>query len=454
MKRFWMRSLTGQWITLLLLALGVSQIIFIFIYRGEQSQAFLLLRRDEFLSRTASVARVVDSAEPRLQDGIVVAASTVSGRYWLSRQPPVDPADWQNEARSHLKESSRPPDEKDIPVRPNLKWEALPLEDWKGGSPALLLQLPKWNGFGLATPIGEGRWLNAVYAKPGPITDPPGSYYVSMGITAILLCLISALLARRVGRPLRHLTEAAEKLGRGEETAPLPEEGADDIRRTAVAFNRMQSRLTRFVEDRTRIMAAISHDLRTPITSMRLQAEFVTDEEMRERMISTLDEMKSITEATLAFAREEAVVEPTRSVDMHALLESLCEDLSRLGWDVTFTSSGSLPWNSRPDALRRALRNIIENAVRYGQRARLSTHLTASSLDIFVDDDGPGISDADRERVFAPFVRLESSRNRATGGVGLGLAIARTILRSHGGDVLLLNRSGSGLRTILHLPRD
>ncbi|MDB6080296.1 MAG: histidine kinase, partial [Akkermansiaceae bacterium] len=413
MRRFWMRSLTGQWIALMLLALLVSQVIFLFIYRGEQLRTVFLLRRDEFLSRTASVARVVDAAEPRLQEGILSAASTVSGRYWLSREPATDPSAWQEEARAQLRQSSRPPDDKDVPISSNVKWEALPLEDWKGGSPALLLPLPQWNGYGLATPIGDGRWLHAIYAKPGPVGDPPVSYYVSVAITAVLLCVISALLVRRISRPLRHLTTTAEKLGRGEITTPLPEEGADDIRRTAIAFNRMQSRLTRFVEDRTRMMAAISHDLRTPITSMRLQAEFVPEEELRDKMIATLDEMKSITEATLAFAREEAAVEPTRSVDMHALLESLCEDLRALGWDVTFSGEGALPWDARPDALRRALRNVIENAVRYGHRARVSTHLTAGSLDLLIDDDGPGISDADRERVFAPFVRLESSRNRS-----------------------------------------
>ena len=328
------------------------------------------------------------------------------------------------------------------------------MEEWKGVSPALLVHLPEWNGFGLATPIGDGQWLHAVYAKPGAPAGPPGTYYVSMAITAVTLCLVTALLASRVGRPLRRLTETAEKLGRGEETDPLPEEGADDIRRTAIAFNRMQSRLKRYVEDRTRMMAAISHDLRTPITSLRLQAEFVADPETREKLVSTLDEMKSITEASLAFAREEAETEATRTLDMHALLESLCEDLSQLGWDVSFSGGEALPWRCRPDALRRALRNVIENAVRYGSRARVSTVLSPGALEILVDDDGPGISDADRERVFAPFVRLESSRNRETGGVGLGLAIARTILRNHGGDLVLTNLPEKGLRAAIHLPRD
>ncbi|QJE97492.1 ATP-binding protein [Luteolibacter luteus] len=454
MKRFWMRSLTGQWITLMLLALALSQVLFLAIYRGDQLRTVFLLRRDEFLARAASVARLLDAAEPTLHPGILDAANTVAVRYWVGSRPEGDPLAWEEQARARLMESTRPPPADDLPLQAGVKWETLPLEEWKGGSPAMLVHLPDWNGFGLATEIGEGRWLNAVYAKPGSPVGPPGSYYVSMAITAVLLCVVTALIANRVGRPLRRLTDAAEKLGRGEETDPLPEDGADDIRRTATAFNRMQSRLKRYVEDRTGMMAAISHDLRTPITSLRLQAEFVSDDETRDKLVATLDEMKAITEASLAFAREEAASEATRSVDMEALLESLCEDLSQLGWEVEFVGSEAMPWRCRPDSLRRALRNVIENAVRYGGEATVSMKLGANALEIFVDDDGPGISEADRERVFAPFVRLESSRNRATGGTGLGLPIARTILRNHGGDLVLANRKEGGLRAVLHLPRD
>lgn len=454
MKRFWMRSLTGQWITLLLLALVLSQLVFFAIYRGDQLRTVFLLRRDEFLSRAASVARLLDAAEPDLHPGILNAANTISVRYWLGPEPEADPVTWEKQARERLMESTRPPSIESLPLQTGVKWESLPLEEWKGGSPARMVSIKDWNGFGLATPIRENLWLHAIYAKPGPPMGPPGSYYVSMALTAAVLCLVTALIANRVGRPLRRLTDAAEKLGRGEETDPLPEEGADDIRRTATAFNRMQSRLKRYVEDRTGMMAAISHDLRTPITSLRLQAEFVSDDETRDKLVATLDEMKAITEASLAFAREEATSESTRTVDLQALLESLCEDLSQLGWDVGFTGGEALPWRCRPDALRRALRNVIENAVRYGSRARVSSTLGPAALEIHVDDDGPGISEEDRERVFTPFVRLESSRNRSTGGTGLGLSIARTILRNHGGDLSLENRKEGGLRAVMYLPRD
>jgi len=200
------------------------------------------------------------------------------------------------------------------------------------------------------------------------------------------------------------------------------------------------------------MVAAISHDLRTPITSMRLRAEFIDDEETRTKMISTLDEMKAMAESTLAFAREEAVTEETRAIDINALLGSLCADLSEIGWKVGFREGERAVWRCRPDALRRAFRNVIENAVRYGGEARVGFAMSPEGLEVTVEDDGPGIPPDQRERVFDPFVRLEDSRNRGTGGAGLGLSIARSIVRSHGGEVALAE--GAPFRVRVTLPRD
>jgi signal transduction histidine kinase len=232
----------------------------------------------------------------------------------------------------------------------------------------------------------------------------------------------------------------------------LPESGPDDIRQTAEAFNRMQERLQRFVEDRTRMLAAISHDLRTPLTSLRLRAEFVQDDDLREKMLKTIEEIQTMTEAALAYAREDAAVEATRTVDLSALVGSLCDDLADLGQNVTVSDGPKVLYRCRPDALRRAIRNLVENAIRYGERATVSVVGSAESLDIVVEDGGPGIPPADMEQVFAPFFRLEQSRNRETGGVGLGLSIARAIARHHGGDIVLENQR-KGLRAIIRLPR-
>jgi signal transduction histidine kinase len=452
MKRFWMRSLTGQWIALTLVALAVSQTVFYYIYRAEQARTVLELRRDEFLGRAAAVARLMNTVDPVLHPEIMRATNTGAVRFWLTAEGPVNAVDWQASASTKLLESPRPPEASMLPVQPRASWEKPVGEDRFGEPQAKMMHMSGWNGFGLVVPLKDGLWLNGVYAKPGAVTGPPWYYYLSLAITAVLLSLVSILLVRRLARPLQRLTDSAERLGRGEEVPPLPEEGADDVRRMTVAFNRMQSRLRRFVEDRTRMVAAISHDLRTPITSMRLRAEFVEDEETRVKLISSLDEMKMMAESTLAFAREEAVNEKTRPIDINALLGSLCADLSEIGWNVEFREGERVVWKCRPDALRRAFRNVIENAVRYGGCARVMAEVSADGLDVIVEDDGPGIPAVDRERVFDPFVRLEDSRNRGTGGAGLGLSIARSIVRNHGGEIELLD-APPAFRVKLHLPR-
>ncbi len=462
-RRLWMRSLIGQWIVVMLVTLAASQGLFLLFYRNEAQRVLREVRRDDFLARSAAVARVVATTDSALHAEILRAANTTNSRYWLSTDEPAEPVAWQGLARGYLLAPRKAgvaapgpaPTAADFPTVESSAWEELHADEWTGEREARFLRLDPWNGFGIAIRIHDGLWLQTAFARSLNVTTGPLSFfYVSFIITALLLSAVSVLAVRRMGRPLRRLTDSVERLGRGEEVEPLPEDGAEDLRRTSIAFNRMQERIRSFVADRTLMLAAISHDLRTPITSMRLRAEFVEDQEVRHKLIATLDEMKSMTEASLAFAREEGQSEPTRAVDLDALVESLCDDLAELGWDVRVEAGERIPWRCRPDALRRALRNVIENAVRYGDRARVRLALSAERLAIEVDDDGPGIPEADRERVFTPFVRLEGSRNRSTGGVGLGLSIARTIVRAHGGDVLLANRPEGGLRTTIRLPRD
>ncbi|MBC7799589.1 MAG: HAMP domain-containing protein, partial [Gemmatimonadaceae bacterium] len=254
-------------------------------------------------------------------------------------------------------------------------------------------------------------------------------------------------------RPLGRLAEAADRLGRGERVDSLPESGPEETRRTVRAFNLMHERLDRFVRDRMTMLAAMAHDLRTPITTLRLRAEFIDDEEMRTKTIATLDEMQAMAEATLAFAQVDAAGEPTRATDIAALVESVVEDLAAQALDVTLAGQADrLVLPCRPLALRRALINVVENANRYGGAARVSVARDDRSVRICVDDRGPGIAEAELERVFEPFVRLEHSRNRETGGAGLGLAIARSVVRAHGGNLWLENRSEGGLRATIALP--
>ncbi len=200
------------------------------------------------------------------------------------------------------------------------------------------------------------------------------------------------------------------------------------------------------------MLAVISHDLRTPLTTLRLRAEFIDDSDTKDRILATIDEMNAMIEATLAFVREEAAQEDTRIVDLTALAESVCHDLADLGNDVIFEAGESLPYPCRPVGLKRALRNVVENAARYGGNARVAIEHDDTGYRITVDDDGSGIPEPELGRVFEPFMRLEVSRNKESGGIGLGLSIVRSIVRSHGGDIMLENRAEGGLRATITLP--
>jgi signal transduction histidine kinase len=214
----------------------------------------------------------------------------------------------------------------------------------------------------------------------------------------------------------------------------------------------MQMRLKRFIEDRTQMLAAISHDLRTPITRLRLRAEFVDDLDQRGKMLRDLEEMEAMISATLAFSRDDAAREPAVVLNLPVLLSALAADGQTAGHEVTYTGPERCDVMAKPLSLKRALTNLVDNAIKYGTRAKIELATSGDTVEVTIDDDGPGIPDIDRERVFAPFVRLEASRSRETGGVGLGLTIARNTLRAMGGDVELRSRIGGGLRARVILP--
>jgi signal transduction histidine kinase len=290
-------------------------------------------------------------------------------------------------------------------------------------------------------------------AADRPPVPPLGlAFLASFLISAVAVGAVGALGVRFASRPLRQLAGAADRLGRGERFDPLPETGPQETRQANIAFNRMRERIDRFVRDRTAMLAAVAHDLRTPITSMRLRAEFIDDEETKEKVLETLAEMQAMTEAVLAFVRGDAESEATRPTDVSALVESLVEDLAESGRDVRFEDSPPVTLTCRPLALKRAIGNLIDNASFYGKHARVRVEQADDETRIVIDDDGPGIPPDELEHVFDPFVRLEGSRSRETGGAGLGLAIARSIARAHGGDVKLENRTEGGLSAVVSLP--
>ena len=246
---------------------------------------------------------------------------------------------------------------------------------------------------------------------------------------------------------------AAERLGQDVNAPPLAETGTIETRQAARAFNEMQARLRGLIENRTRLLAAISHDLRTPLTLLRLRAETVDNVQERDKMLSSIAEMDAMIGATLQFARDESAGEPRRPTDVTALVQSVVDDMRDAGLPVHMEPAEPVVCECQPGALRRAFRNLLDNAVKYGKMGRVGIHAGSGTVDIDVDDDGPGIPEPELSRVLEPFYRLDESRSRETGGVGLGLAIAQSIVASHGGKLTLSNRPTGGLRAAIHLLR-
>jgi signal transduction histidine kinase len=273
---------------------------------------------------------------------------------------------------------------------------------------------------------------------------------------AVILALMALFIVPLVGIATLRLTQlarVADRLGRGEDTEPLPESGAREIRRLTQAFNQMSLRLRRFVQGRTQLLAGISHDLRTPITALRLRADLVEDDENRDRMLALIDDMHHLTEATLTLARDDSFTEKSDIVDLSSLVEGICDDLTDAGVDAVAHVERGVQLDCRPYSLRRAIRNLAENGAKYGKRARITMNGDAAAVRIIIDDDGPGIPEHMMEKAFQPFVRLEESRSRETGGSGLGLAITRSIVLNHGGEISLKNRPEGGLRAVISLPK-
>jgi signal transduction histidine kinase len=303
----------------------------------------------------------------------------------------------------------------------------------------------------LTLPVAPNVQLVGKFFRPPPVPWP-----TEISLAAVLAITLAsaatAYIARRVARPLSQLADAASVAARGGPAPRVPEVGPDDVRNAAIAFNAMTDQVSRTLESQRHLLSAVGHDLRTPITAMRINIEFVEDQELRERLQANLDELQVLTEAVLSAARGTGG-EERRQVDLAALVESICADLDDMGEPVEWKGHDPAPVCCRPNEVRRAVRNLVENAVAYGKKADVAIGEAPDAYEIVIEDEGPGIPEKDLKRVFEPFVRLESSRNSETGGSGLGLTLVKAIAESHGGEVVLEDRAEGGLRARLRLPR-
>lgn len=437
------RSLSARIVLLTLLALLMSQLVSFFIFMHE---------RDRFLERVvlsnmgesaASALRALEFVPPAHRADVVKALSTRHLRYRLADSPGRQFEQHSRQARGMARDLARV-----------MAVDVSRLHVAIGPGLAHGPSRHAGDALRLAVHLDDGQWLRARQRLFDPTRRWAQSSFTTLVVSALLMLMIVIVTSQRMTRPLRELAGAAERFGRGENVGPLPERGPQEIRRSIAAFNRMRERLTRFMAERTRMVAAIAHDLRTPITALRLRLEFLPDDDNTRAMARMLDDMADMSEAALTFMREETAAEATRNVDLSALVDALCEDYRASGAEVMFEPGARVTLVCRPVAIRRALRNIIDNALAYGERATLALIDGADSVVLEIADAGPGIDDTDMQRVFDPFVRLESSRSRETGGTGLGLSIARSVVQGHGGEIALVNAEGGGLVVHIRLPRD
>jgi signal transduction histidine kinase len=424
--RFWPNTLAVQLIVVTALAVALSNIAVAFWFEYGNEQQTATAANERVLDRAASVA-ITLSAVPNPTRHVVI--DHMSSRLWKFLQVPVPgkplpmTPDEQILAR-HLGDMlpDKMPNKHLISVQINR-----PLDSFPGDS------LPPHSSSDRAVraivPIDSKTMLSGVFVRP------PAPWPLEMFVAAVVAILVAslgaALVARRVVRPLSELTNAAATVAVGSGTPHVNEEGPVDVRNAAIAFNAMAEKVTRTLESQRHLLSAVGHDLRTPLTAMRINLEFVEDDELREGLMRNLEELQILTEQVLAAAKGAGGERP-RQVDLSALVESLCTDLDELGEPVSWVNHSPAPISCRPNEIKRAVRNLVENAVAYGHKAEVRISDTSDGYEVLVEDEGPGIPENDRQRVFEPFVRLESSRNEATGGTGLGLTLVKAIAEGHG----------------------
>ncbi len=442
--RVWPRSLAARTTVLLLVGLAFVQAAGLTIHALDRIDLLRLEQARNLAFRVMTIYRTVELTPPDRRAAVLARLPHGPGLHVsLDTAPPLVPMPpapfWlQRLIRVNLRLIPMPARERpaEVMMRGNIARRQLVL--------GLLL--------------ADGTWLDVRTVLP-PLRpwDSP-SFLWAFGLMTLAAAALSLWAVRRLTAPVRTLAEAAEALGRDVNAPALPETGPSEVAAAAAAFNTMAVRIRRFVQDRTELLTAIGHDLRTPITRLKLRAEFVEDDEQRRKILADLEELESMVAATLVFGRDARTGEPVVPLDLAELLRTVLDEVAdarpEMAETLDYEGPAHLILRGRPLGLKRAFANLASNAVMYGGAARL--RLLPPGADgmvaVEIEDDGPGIPPEHLDLVFEPFHRGEPSRNRETGGVGLGLPIARNILRAHGGDVTLANRPGGGVKATVRLP--
>jgi signal transduction histidine kinase len=441
--RLWPRSLANRTTLIVLLGLAVVQAAGLTIHAMDRIDLQRLEEAQNQATRVMGLYRVVLLTPPEQRQLMLQALDLPpTETATLTDFPPVGdltpvPVSIQRILRLSLRLVPLPPEQRPHEFR--LMW------DQANHRVVTAIRMP------------DEKWLNVTEEPTPPWPWHAPSFLLAFALMTAAAAVLTWWAARRLTAPVRVLAAAAERLGRDVNALPMPVDGPSEVAAAASAFNTMAGRIRRFVQDRTFLLTAIGHDLRTPITRLKLRAEFIDDDEQRRKFIADLDELDAMVSATLSFGRDVAGTEPVSPLDLPALLRTVLDEAADAAPDraeaLAYEGPEHLTVQARPVSIKRAMANLVSNALAYGGSARIRLVPPAAGMvRVDVADSGPGIPPADIERVFEPFHRLEDSRNRETGGTGLGLPIARNIARAHGGDVTLANQASGGLVATVLLP--
>jgi signal transduction histidine kinase len=445
LKRLWPKSLGAQLALLVALALGVAQAVnFALLLQATERQNYVQ-------TATLAIARLAETVQ-RTRTGQTTPAM-MRGSIASTTSPIIDSMSLRPEVVSQAREMLE-----QVGIRVGrIRAAEVPAREFQvqvDGQGRLLRKaaVHQRRVIVVSAEIDRNRWLTTAAPLP-PLNPGVFGWLIFQTFVLYGFVLLTVLwVGGRLARPLAELRHAAERFDRRSEEQPIVEQGPVDIRRLIAAFNAMRTRITGMLDEKDRMLGAIGHDLRTPLASLRVRTELVEDDAERARMAATIDDMNRTLDDILSLARLGRPSEPEQRVDLPALIDSVVEEFEDLGADVSAEETDRLAVPMRPNLIKRALRNLIENALKYGVRARVRVRPDGADAVVEVDDDGPGIPPAEIERMFQAFTRLEQSRSRDTGGSGLGLALARAIVDAHGGVLTIVNRDGGGLRAEMRLP--
>lgn len=440
--RLWPDTIAGRTLTLLVAALVVFHLASLYLYQHGLEAEIDLTNEQRLAERLVSVKRAIARETPPRREDL---AHSLSGGpleiHWSETQV-VRPREL--------------PEIADHPLRNRLLQADPELDNaglLVGSAPALPEHVTGTQILLVSMKLDDQSWVNVTIAKVPEARSALRQVLLSTTLMVVGVTAAAGFLIWSLTRSITALAAAADRSFRKGEATPMPETGPREVRALGTAFNALQGRVKRLLDDRTHALAAISHDLKTPLTRLRFRLEEIGDRDIATTMEGDIAEMEAMIDGTLDFLRGEALSEPAKPLDLAPLLDTICSDMADAGHPVALDAAQPLVIKGRRLALKRALTNLVDNAIKYGGGARVSLAGSPERAEIRIEDDGPGIPDAEIEAVVRPFYRIETSRNKETGGVGLGLSVAHAVIVSHGGVLRLANGKSGGLVVSVSLPR-